>query len=404
MNLIKLGEICDFFNGGAWSDKEYVPSGIPVLKVTNCKPSGFSLSEIDYLPYSSAQKYQKNKLQIGDVIIATVGSHPNLKDSAAGRSCIVNSTVEGFYLNQNAVCLRTKDTELLDQGYLGYLSKYFEFQHFIQMRGRGAANQMRIAISSIKEYGCQLPDIRTQRRIADILSAYDNLIENNQKQIKLLEEAAQRLYKEWFVDLRFPGWESAEIVDGVPVGWRFGELSEIAVDAGNNEKKQNREQYLYYLPIDCLPKKSIAYTEKNDICLAESSLVGFNANDILFGAMRPYFHKVVVARDKGLTRSTCFVVNSNEEYYWSYLLMLLFSTDTIQYATKISVGTTMPYVRWKDFVQMPILIPDETICRRFHSVLQPFIDRINILAENSEKLKEARDRLLPKLMSGELEV
>lgn len=196
MTSVKLGEICDFFNGGAWSDKEYVLQGLPVLKVTNCKSSGFALSEIDYLPYSSAEKYAKNKLEIGDVIIATVGSHPNLKDSAAGRSCIVNSTVEGFYLNQNAVCLRTKDSDVLDQGYLGYLSKYYEFQHFIQMRGRGAANQMRIAISSIKEYDCMLPNIETQRRIASILSAYDDLIENNQKQIKLLEEVAQRLYKE----------------------------------------------------------------------------------------------------------------------------------------------------------------------------------------------------------------
>ena len=95
------------------------------------------------------------------------------------------------------------------------------------MRGRGAANQMRIAISSIKDYDCQLPKIETQRRIASILSAYDGLIENNQKQIKLLEEAAQRLYKEWFVDLRFPGSEDTPIVDGVPEGWKKVPLSEL---------------------------------------------------------------------------------------------------------------------------------------------------------------------------------
>lgn len=125
MITVKLGEICDFLNGGAWSDKEYVLTGLPVLKVTNCKPSGFALSDIDYLPYSAAEKYAKNKLELGDVIIATVGSHPNLKDSAAGRSCVVNSMVEGYYLNQNAVCMRTKDSDVLDQGYLGYLSKYY---------------------------------------------------------------------------------------------------------------------------------------------------------------------------------------------------------------------------------------------------------------------------------------
>lgn len=150
-NLIKLGELCHFINGGAWSDKEYVSYGIPVIKVTNCKPSGFELTNISYLPYALEKKYIQNRLQLYDLIIATVGSHPNLENSAAGRTIIVNSLVEGFYLNQNAVCVRSKDNEILDQKFLGYYSKYYLFKNYIQMKGRGAANQMRIAISSIKE-------------------------------------------------------------------------------------------------------------------------------------------------------------------------------------------------------------------------------------------------------------
>ena len=90
---VKLGELCDFINGGAWSDKEYVTEGIPVLKVTNCKNSGFDLKEVSYLPFSSRNKYYQNELQLHDVIIATVGSHPNLVNSSAGRSIIVNSFV-----------------------------------------------------------------------------------------------------------------------------------------------------------------------------------------------------------------------------------------------------------------------------------------------------------------------
>ena len=147
---LSLGDICNFINGGTWSDKEYAPYGLPVLKVSNCKSSGFVVEDISYLPLSSAEKYANNKLHKGDVVIATVGSHPNLADSAAGRSCIINSIVDGYYLNQNAVCLRTKDPSILDQRYLGYHTKHRIFQHYIQMRGRGAANQMRIAISSIK--------------------------------------------------------------------------------------------------------------------------------------------------------------------------------------------------------------------------------------------------------------
>ena len=227
MSIVKMDEVCNFINGGAWSDKEYVNVGLPVLKVSNCKSKGFQLDDINYLPYSSKEKYAKNKLYLDDVIIATVGSHPNLTESAAGRSCVVNSFVDGYYLNQNAVCLRTKNSKVLNQTFLGYLCKERNFQHYIQNKGRGAANQMRIAIGGIKDYEFTLPDIVTQKKISDILSTYANLIENNQKQIKLLEEAAQRLYKEWFVDLHFPGYEDTEIVDGVPEGWHRGLLKEL---------------------------------------------------------------------------------------------------------------------------------------------------------------------------------
>lgn len=258
--------------------------------------------------------------------------------------------------------------------------------------------------SDLQKLEVVFPPIETQNRIADILSAYDNLIENNQKQIKLLEEAAQRLYKEWFFDLRFPGYEDTPIVDGVPEGWTLGELGDIAIDSGKKEKKEHRGQYQYYLPIDCLPKRSLAYTDKNDITLAESSLVAFMPNDILFGAMRPYFHKVIVARDKGLTRTTCFVINSKTPAYWAYLLLLLFSKDTVDYATQISVGTTMPYVRWKDFIHMPTLIPTAEICNAFQNIALPIIERVSTLAVSCERLIQARDRLLPKLMNGEIEV
>lgn len=258
--------------------------------------------------------------------------------------------------------------------------------------------------SDLQELCVLYPPKKTQDRIANILEQYDNLIENNQKQIKLLEEAARRLYKEWFVDLHFPGYEDVEIVDGVPEGWTFGVLGDVAINSGKKEKKEKRDNYKYYLPIDCIPKKSLGYIQVNDVSLAKSSLIGFQKGDIIFGAMRPYFHKVVVARDKGLTRTTCFVLNAKDPSYWSYLAMLLFTKDTVDYATQISVGTTMPYVRWNDMRNMPVIIPDLEIAERFNKQIQPIIDNIASLSEQVILLQQARDRLLPKLMSGEIEV
>lgn len=401
---VKLGDICDFINGGAWSDKEYVTEGIPVLKVSNFKPSGFVLDDVSRLPTSSLKKYEKNILRKGDLIIATVGSHPNLVNSAAGRSCVVTDEITGYLLNQNAVCIKTLDPEVLDQRYLTYFGKSYYFQHYIQSCGRGAANQMRIAISSIKDYEVNLPDIKKQRSIASILSAYDDLIENNQKQIKILEEAAMRLYKEWFVNLHFPEHENTSIVDSVPEGWSYETLGSIAINSGKKEKKENRNKYSCYLPIDCIPKKSLACIEYNSVTEAESSLVAFTEKDILFGSMRPYFHKVIVSPSNGLTRTTCFVINSKEPQMWAYLVMLMFSEETVKYATQISVGTTMPYVRWNDMINMPVLIPDKKTVSYFQTICNPMIQQIITLAKQIGMARVARDKFLPKLMSGEIEV
>lgn len=397
MTTVKLGEICDFLNGGAWSDKEYVLTGLPVLKVTNCKPSGFALSDIDYLPYSAAEKYAKNKLELGDVIIATVGSHPNLKDSAAGRACIVNSTVEGFYLNQNAVCLRTKDSDVLDQGYLGYLSKYYEFQHFIQMRGRGAANQMRIAISSIKEYDCMLPNIETQRRIASILSAYDDLIENNQKQIKLLEEAAQRLYKEWFVDLRFPNYENTKVVDGVPEGWRRGAVGDIVCyhdkirkPLSSTQRSAFQGEYRYYGAAGVLDHVKEYLFDGTYLLFGEDgTVITQEGNPVL-----QYIN------GKFWVNNHAHVLTGKPPFTTEFIYMMFKKMGV----SDIVTGVAQPKISQARLSAKKIIIPKAELITAYHNNVKSIFDCILILEKQMDFAKEARDRLLPKLMSGELEV
>lgn len=390
MKKVVLGEVCDFFNGGAWSDKEYVNEGIPVLKVTNCKSTGFQLDNLNYLSEKSREKYKKNNLIIGDIIVATVGSHPNLIESAAGRSCIVNSQVEGFYLNQNAVCIRTKDKRILSQKYLGYLCKCADFQHYIQSRGRGAANQMRIAISSIKEYSFILPDFENQQYIADILSAYDDLIENNQKQIKLLEDAAQRLYKEWFVDLHFPGHENTKIVDGVPEGWHRGTVGQIAefkrgrtitkaqVKGGNVPVVAGGLEPAYY--------HNVANTKAPVITISAS---GANA-----GFVRLYGVDVFA--------SDCSFVDGlgTESLFFVYEFLKESKVSIAQ----LQKGSAQPHVYAKDINAMKITIPEKEYLERFDRYTKVLFDKIKTLQGQNKRLKIARDLLLPKLMSGEVEV
>ncbi len=399
MKRAVLGELCDFFNGGAWSDKEYVNAGIPVLKVTNCKSTGFQLDGLNYLSEKSREKYKKNELVIGDVIIATVGSHPNLIESAAGRSCIVNSQVEGFYLNQNAVCVRTKDKKVLSQKYLGYLCKCADFQHYIQSRGRGAANQMRIAISSIKEYSFTLPDIQNQHYIADILSTYDDIIENNQKQIKLLEEAAQRLYKEWFVDLRFPGHENVKIVDGVPEGWKEKLLSEIAdVVMGQSPKSEFYNIEKRGLPFHQGVGSYGTRFVVNDVYSTSYTRIA-EANSILFSVRAPV-GRLNVTKNKIVIGRGLAAINQKDECqsYLYYLLKNKFFRDDI-----IGNGSIFASISKDELLNQKFLIPEKKLMLQFEKVVSQIDRQIENLDSKNKLLTEARDKLLSKLMSGEVE-
>ena len=389
---VVLGDVCDSCLGKMLDQKKNKGIFQPYLANVDVRWGSFDLDHLSEMRFEDNEE-ERYGLHYGDLVICE-GGEP-------GRCAIWKEQIPNMKIQKALHRVRVHDD--MDYRYLFYwfllagktgaLEQYFTGATIKHMPGQ-----------KLKSVVIEKPPIEIQHRIADILSAYDDLIENNQKQIKLLEEAAQRLYKEWFVDLHFPGWENTTIIDGLPEGWHENILGEIAYQSGKNENKNSRSQYRYYLPIDCLPQKSLTYLQSNDVELAESSLIGFTKQDILFGAMRPYFHKVVVARDCGLTRSTCFVINSKKEYMWAYLVMLLFSENTIQYATQISVGTTMPYVRWKDFIQMKILVPEKNILISFQKFVLPIIDQLSKLADKVILLQEARDRLLPKLMSGELEV
>lgn len=230
--------------------------------------------------------------------------------------------------------------------------------------------------------------LKTQQIIGNLLSVYDDMIDNCKRQIALLEEAAQRLYREWFV---------GNTTNGI--------LSDLANDEGKPVKKTDKNNFECYTPIDCLTRKSLAYYSSKDISLAESSLKSYNPKDILFGAMRVYFHKVCIAQEMGLTRSTCIVVNSKDYKYWAYLVLLLFSDDAIAWATSNSKdGTTMPYITWDKLKQMPIFVPSDEEAEKFNIIVEPYLSKIIILAKYIRKLFEIKNVLLPRLISGQIEI
>ncbi len=392
---IKVGDLGDIITGNTppRSKPELYGNYIPFIKATDISESekhtyspGECYSEEGY------EKYKNSLIPKGATCVVTIGS-VGKKMTMAHCDCFINQAMNAIIPNEN-----------YDGEYVYYLLKnnLYKLKMLNSGTASGRENVSKSAFSNMELLA--VTDKKQQEKIGYVLSTIDGLIENYQKQIKLLEEGAQRLYKEWFIEFRFRGCNNVKIVNGIPNGWIKGELGDLAVDSGKRETKENRDSYNCYLPIDCLPKKSLSYQIVNDVGMAESSLIAFNQGDILFGAMRPYFHKVVVARHAGLTRSTCFVINAKEENTWAYLTMLLFDVNSVDYATQISVGTTMPYVRWNDFVRMPVLIPDSKVCEAFSELVSPMIKDANRLADGVMHLTELRDYLLPKLMSEEIKL
>ena len=163
-------------------------------------------------------------------MIATVGSHPHQPASVVGRPVVVPRKVKGALLNQNAVRIAPNSTAL-DKIFLSDLGQSPDFRHYVVTHARGSANQIRIAIGALKEMPVRLPNIIAQRKIAAILSAYDDLIENNTRRIQILEDMARSLYREWFVHFRFPGHENTPMVESalglIPEGWEFVPLRDL---------------------------------------------------------------------------------------------------------------------------------------------------------------------------------
>ena len=248
------------------------------------------------------------------------------------------------------------------------------------------------------------PPIEVQTKIADILSTYDNLIENNKKQIKLLEEAAQRLYKEWFVDLRFPGHETTPIVDGVPEGWKKDSLGGICTLKKDTVSAGKIPVGTPYIGLEHMPRVDFCLSSWGNAEEITSNKFQYTEDDIIFGKIRPYFHKVGFALNSGVVSTDSFVLKANDGR-WGLLLMTVFDKLFVDYTYQTcKEGAKMPRADWGQMEKYPVLIPPESVRQDFEEFIWNNTRRVKVLALQNHALAEARDRLLPKLISGEIEV
>ncbi len=252
------------------------------------------------------------------------------------------------------------------------------------------------------------PPLPTQRKIAAVLSAYDDLIENNTRRIEILEEMAQIIYREWFVEFRFPGHEHVEMVESelglIPQGWEVGTLGDLAESVRRNIKPSDINQETPYFGLEHLPRKSIALSDWDVVDSINSAKLAFKKGEILFGKIRPYFHKVGVAPLDGICSSDTIVIHPKRNECFAMTLSCVSSEHFIEYATMTSQGTKMPRADWKVLVKYPVIIPPDQITQRFSSFVRDIVKQIQNLIFQNRNLRQTRDLLLPKLISGELDV
>ena len=250
-----------------------------------------------------------------------------------------------------------------------------------------------------------LPPLQTQIRIREILSGYDDMIENNRRRIALLEESARLLYREWFVRLRFPGHEHTRIVNGVPEGWRNLKLGDICTDNREVVSPESLEPDTPYIGLEHMPRRSISLSDWGNAEQVTSSKLRFNTGDILFGKIRPYFHKVGIAFTDGVVSSDAFVICPTVEALKSFVLMTVSSDEFIANTSQaMKEGSKMPRADWKQMIQYPVLLPPEGLLADFTETITSITNQLRNLSTQNQKLRTARDLLLPKLMSGEIGV
>ncbi len=394
-----LDEKCLFINGGAWKQTEYVDYGIPVVQVKDMQGGTVIWTQPKFLSESSYQQYSQHRLEVNDLVISTVGSHPDQPNSVVGRATIIPKYAEGALLNQNAVCIRPKDSTL-DKRYLGYLGQSCELKNFIAAMARGAANQVRIAIGSLKKFQFTLPPLPTQQRIGEILSKYDNLIDNNNRRIALLEESIHLLYKDWFVRLRFPGYESVKVVDGIPDGWKYEPLETICElimgQSPPSEFYNNSGQGLpFHQGVSNFGNRFITHeiycTQINRIAEPGDILCSIRAP---VGRLNITLDKIIIGRGLSAIR--------NRLGYQSFQYYQLKKHFFQEYM--IGNGSIFASVTRKQLSQQFILVPLPEIIDKFEKISKPIDKQIVNLHFQNQKLKEARDLLLPRLMSGKIKV
>ncbi len=315
-----------------------------------------------------------------------------------------------YFVGEFDAYQRTYVIESTNIAVLGNRFLYFALTPLLrqlQSLSTGAATKF-LTMGILKSLPIPLPLPHVQNRIAYILSAYDDLLENNTKRIKILEEMARSLYREWFINFRFPGHEKTNFVTTrvgkIPEGWRPCTLGELVDEIRDAVDPAELDPEIPYFGLEHLPRRSIALAEWGKASQVQSTKLRARAGDILFGKIRPYFHKVGPAPLDAVCSSDTIILRARDQETYGVALGCVSSDPFVEHSSQTSQGTKMPRANWSVLKMYPCPLPPSSLLSRFSEVMGDTVNLLQNLVLRNRNLSATRDLLLPRLISGEIDV
>ena len=395
--IVELSELCDVITKGTTPSNigaEFTEKGIKYIRSEMLTSAKYISDEgLLYISEETHKKLKRSQLKPGDILFSMAGVY-------LGKTAILRECDTPANTNQAVALIRIIDEKCNREYVYYYLNLPEVVKSVNSITGQSA--QPNINLKQIGNIQIMLPERSVQDAVVTILSTYDSLIANNQKQIKLLEEAAQRLYKEWFVDLRFPGHETTPIVDGVPEGWASMAMNDIA-EYINGYAFKPSDWGTKGKPIIKIKEMGSGITADTPRNRGEGIPAKYivTAGDILF-SWSATLSAMIWDEEDGLLNQHLFKVVPHNGISREFILQSILKT--LDEFSNLTTGSTMKHIQRGKLKEVFVNVPDNATMRKYESISEPMREQILTLKKQIILLKEARDRLLPKLMSGELEV
>lgn len=360
------------------------------------------------LRYHKQSNLASRMLQSGDIVFEVSGGS---KGQPVGRSLLITDKVLSKF-DEPVMCASFCKLIRLDpaQALPGYVFRALQAAYAdgrldrFQVQSTGIINFKWKAF--LEHFKIELPDPEAQRRIASIFDAFDDLIENNRRRVELLEEMARAIYSEWFVKFRYPGHEDVPLVDSalgpIPEGWSWSKLDDLVRVIKKTVEPSTLDPHVPAVGLEHIPRNQITLDNWGLAGEQGSRKTVFSKGDILFGKIRPYFHKVSLAPVDGISSTDAIVIRPLE--HWGQVTMLISSKAFVAHATQTANGTKMPRADWKVLGQWPVAVPPAKLADNFSHLLHHLLELAATLMFVNRHAAQLRNLLLPKLVTGQIDV